>query len=66
MKMNTQGMSSSEVLQSPFARPTPKPPHLVWRLNPDGTKGFLEVHKGDQNRYDLERDKYEGTVSHTL
>ena len=66
MKMNTQGMSSSEVLQSPFARPTPKPPHLVWRLNPDGTKGFLEVHKGDQSRYELERDSYEDNVSRAI
>ena len=59
-------MGSSEILNSPFAVRAPKPPRLVWRLNPDGSRGFLEVHKGDQNRYELERDKYEGTVSHTL
>ena len=65
MTVNTQGMSS-EVQGSPFGKRAPKPPFLVWRLNPDGSRGFLDVHKGDQNRYELERDNYEGAVSHTL
>ena len=65
MTVNTQGMSS-EAQGSPFGRKAPKPPFLVWVKNPDGSRGFLDVHKGDQNRYELERDNYEGTVSHTL
>jgi hypothetical protein len=64
--MNTQGMSSSDITKSPFARPTPKPPYLVWRLNPDGTKAFVEVHRGDQCRYEMERDNYASLVSDPL
>ena len=64
MTVNTQGMGSSEVYHTPWTKKAPKPPHLVWRHNPDGSRGFLEVHKGDQNRYELERDSYEGSVSH--
>jgi hypothetical protein len=66
MTVNTQGMGSSEAYNTPWTKKAPKPPFLVWVNNPDGSRGFLEVHRGDQNRYELERDNYEGTVSHTL
>ena len=60
--MNTQGMSSKDS-GSPFSKIAAKPPCLVWRLNPDGSKAFLDVHKGDQTRYEMERDGYETLVA---
>ena len=66
MTVNTQGMGSSEAYNTPWTKKAPKPPFLVWVNNPDCSRGFLEVHRGGQNRYELERDNYEGTVSHTL
>ena len=60
--MNTQGMSSKDS-GSPFSKIAAKPPYLVWVKNPDGSKAFLDVHRGDQTRYEMERDNYETMVT---
>lgn len=57
--MNTQGMGSSEGSNSAWSKKSIKPPYLVWIKNPDGSRGFLEVHRGDQARYEMERDSYD-------